>query len=114
MVPTKSTLLAKPADTIWFHTCGLQQVISVMESPRSTWLVSVARAAEPGHSLTLTAWACAEVAAAKRKAAENFMAMSVDRVVLEAGLKVPTVVGFAGFYSSRPDVSRCVSLLLAV
>lgn len=29
-------LLASPADVSWFHTNGLQQVIWVMESPRST------------------------------------------------------------------------------
>jgi hypothetical protein len=36
MLPTKSTLLASPAAVIWSHTRGLQQVISVMESPSST------------------------------------------------------------------------------
>lgn len=37
MVPTRSTLLARPADVSWLHTWGLQQVISVIESPRSTF-----------------------------------------------------------------------------
>jgi hypothetical protein len=37
MLPTKSTLLASPAAVIWSHTRGLQQVISVIESPSSTF-----------------------------------------------------------------------------
>jgi hypothetical protein len=36
MLPTKSTLPASPAAVSWSHTIGRQQVISVMESPRST------------------------------------------------------------------------------
>ncbi len=41
MLPTNWTLLASPADVIWFHTRGRQQVISVMESPSSTFFGQV-------------------------------------------------------------------------